>query len=87
MPRLRPFGFRPETRLLPGLDALAHPPLVLCGDRDTQVTPPPARAELRGHPGITLKVLEGADHLFPFEDPGSTAAEITGWCQPDQVGG
>ncbi len=87
VPRLmRPFGFRPETRLLPGLDALAERTLVLWGDRDSQVALAPARAELRDHPDITLKVLEGAGHLFPFEDPDSTAAEIARWCQPDADG-
>ncbi len=81
VPRImRPFGFRPETLLLPGLDALAERTLVIWGDRDCQVALAPARAELRGYPDITLRVLEGVGHLFPFEDPGSTAAEIARWC-------
>jgi pimeloyl-ACP methyl ester carboxylesterase len=88
VPRLmRPFGFRPETLLLPGLDALAERTLVVWGDRDNQVSLAPAQAELLDHPGITLKVLEGAGHLFPFEDPASTAADIARWCHQDQEGG
>jgi len=80
IPRLmRPFGFRPESLLLPGLDRLAERTLVVWGDHDDQVALAPARAELSGYPRITLRVMEGAGHLFPFEDPLSTASVIEDW--------
>lgn len=81
VPRLmRPFGFRAETLLLPGLDAVAERTLVIWGDRDNQVAMAPARAELQRHPAITLQLLAGAGHLFPFEDPAGTALRIAQWC-------
>ncbi|MHB1500696.1 MAG: alpha/beta fold hydrolase [Candidatus Dormibacteria bacterium] len=84
VPRLmRPCGFRPESLLLPGLDALAERTLVVWGDRDDQVALGPARAELLAHRSITLRVLEGAGHLFPLEDPALTAALISHWCLQD----
>ncbi len=81
VPRMmRPFGFRPESLLLPGLDALAERTLVVWGDRDDQVALGPARAELLAHPAISLRVLEGAGHLFPLEAPALTASLIAHWC-------
>lgn len=77
---MRPFGFRPETLLLPGLDAVAERTLIIWGDRDNQVAMAPARAELQRHPATTLRVLAGAGHLLPFEDPGGTALEVAHWC-------
>lgn len=81
IPRLmRPFGFRPESLLLPDLDRLASRTLLVWGDHDEQVALAPARDELGKHPKITLRVLEGAGHLFPFEDPLATASLIHAWC-------
>lgn len=82
IPRLmRPFGFLPESLLLPGLDSLANRTLILWGNRDDQVALAPARRELASHPGVTLQVISGAGHLFPFAEPVSTASLIAEWCR------
>ena len=76
---MQPFGFRPESLLLPGLSSLAASTLVVWGDRDDQVALAPARQQLDDYPGIRLEVLGGAGHLFPFEDPVLTARLVTEW--------
>lgn len=80
IPRLmRPFAFRPETLLLPALNALADRTVVVWGARDDQVALAPARQQLQGYPAIRLEVLPEAGHLFPFEDPVLTAQLVSAW--------
>jgi pimeloyl-ACP methyl ester carboxylesterase len=75
---LRPLALRPESLLLPGLGLLAERTLVVWGSRDQQLPLAGARASLRRHPGLRLRVVEGAGHLLPFERPALVAELIVG---------
>jgi len=80
IPRLmKPFRFRPESLLLPGLGLLADRTLVVWGDQDRQVALAPAREQLAAYPQLELTVLSDRDHLFPFEEPRQTAELISRW--------
>lgn len=69
-----PLGFRPDSRLLPGLGVLAGRATVVFGADDKKVALTPAQTQLAHYPGIDLKVVPGWGHLFPFLEPARTAA-------------
>jgi pimeloyl-ACP methyl ester carboxylesterase len=78
VPRLfQPLHLRTESELLPALGLLSGRVLVLWGSEDGQLPLRDVAPHLRYFPGIKLKALEGAGHLFPATQPEITASVIT----------
>jgi pimeloyl-ACP methyl ester carboxylesterase len=75
---LRPLSLHPESLLLPGLGLLADRTLVVWGSQDRRLPLAGARGALRHHRGLRLRVVEGAGHLLPYEQPELVAELIVG---------
>lgn len=63
--------------LRPGLAEAAVPATILVGSRDLLTPPRLARALWRAWPGSSLRVLPGAGHMLPLEDPDHVVEAIT----------
>ncbi|MGH7611646.1 MAG: alpha/beta fold hydrolase [Candidatus Dormibacteria bacterium] len=74
VPRLlRPLHFRPEASLLPALGLVADRTLVVWGEEDLDLPYEDAREALSSFPSLRLRLVPGATHLLPFEDPALVA--------------
>jgi pimeloyl-ACP methyl ester carboxylesterase len=65
-----------ERGLTPVLPSVRVPTLVLWGERDTTVPQAAARHVADLAPGAEWRVVRGAGHMWPLEDPAAFAAEV-----------
>ena len=66
-----------EATIAERLAAITIPTLILFGEADNVV--PPGNADLLAQklPNAQVKILRGAGHIFPIENPSATVAAIT----------
>jgi len=73
----QPLRLRSESELLPALGLLSGRVLVVWGSEDGQLLLRDVAPQLNYFPGIKLKVLQDAGHLFPATLPEITAGLLT----------
>lgn len=61
------------------LESITAPTLITAGAQDIMTTPDNARHLHRSIPGSRLVTIDGAGHVYYFEDPVLTAALQSGW--------
>lgn len=66
----------PNRRLSKRLYRLTNPALVLWGESDRLITPVYARAWADALPDATLRYVEDAGHMAPYEQPGVVAEAV-----------
>lgn len=72
---------RPDSR--PDLPGIGVPTLVLAGEADA-LTPPALAAEIAaGIPGASLRLVPGAGHLPPLEQPAKITELLLDWLRPE----
>lgn len=72
-------ALRTRRDLRPVVPALASPLLVACGAEDRLCPPAGHRTLAQSAPGATLRVIEGAGHMLPLEQPARLASIIRQW--------
>lgn len=68
-----------DEKVAERMAAIKVPVLILFGEHDKVV--PPGNAELMASKlaNATVKIISGAGHIFPIEDPDATVTAITQW--------
>jgi pimeloyl-ACP methyl ester carboxylesterase len=68
---------RPDRRDL--LAATEVPVIMIAGDQD-RVIPTERQREMAEAAGVPFRVISGAGHMLPVEQPQALAAELAAWC-------
>lgn len=67
--------------LVPLLPGIACPTLVVTGEEDGWSPPDQHEAIAAAIPGAALRIVKGAGHMLPVEDPDATAALLLEWAK------